>query len=641
MSQSPYRRIYPNEEAIVFDGGLDNKFDKALIPNNESPDCANVHFFNGSVETRDGAVKLNTAPAGNVAFDALYTRRDNSNAETMIAFIGGHMLTLGATTFVTVPSAQSVFTIGQRIATEFAENYMFIGNGGVNPYKWDGINFTLHGVPAPVSALTAASNGAGSLTSGASYLYWVTYFNSALVEGNVSPASTTFTVSSTGGQNSLSNIPTAPQSFGVFKRRVYRNSGSNSALRLMVTDILDNTTTTFNDNTPDTNLGVAAPTDNGVPPNYSAICFVRGILFVNDPANPNFVRYSNIGTPYTFASSNFFKVGDKTSDLVKGLFAYNNNLVVVCEKSIWINFMPNPGDPTTWRQLPTASPYGSKSSFCFIPFLNRVLFPAAYQKKFVGFASFSGQALDPTTTILNVTTSGSDLTSDKIEPDMFNVQESLLGNISGIVYKTRAYITLTYGSSSTSNNRCYLFDFSMSNLKKENPFSWVPITGWNATQFCVFGGKLYFASSTNNGFVYQVDGTGVFSDDGVAINSYLWTKEFSGFEEDTNFTKDFRYTNILNDNKGNYFMNLTYRVNSDLGQGTTVTVNLNPGGSQWGSMVWGVNLWGGGNGQTENRVYLANAMGKRIQFQYSNQNVAGQAFKVQRMNLAYNIRGFR
>lgn len=638
---SPYRKIYPEKESIVFDGGLDNKFDRALLPNNESPDCANVHFFNGSVETRDGAVKLNTTPAGNVAFDGFYTRRDNSNAETMIAFIGGHMMTLNATTFVTVPSAQSVFTIGNRVATDFSENYMFIGNGGVNPYKWDGTNFTLHGVPAPASAVTVTSNGAGSLTSGASYLYWVSYFNSALVEGNISPASPTFVVSSSGGQNSLANIPVAPQSFGVFKRRIYRNSGSNSAVKLKVSDINDNTTTTFNDNVPDASLGAAAPIDNGLPPNYNAICFVRNILFVNDPANPNFVWYSNIGTPYTFASTNFFKVGNKTSDLVKGFAEYNNHLVVFCEKSTWINYMPDPATPSGWRQLPTASPYGSKSPLGIFKFVNKVMFPAMFKDKFVGFAALSGQALDPTSTQLNVSTAGSDLQSDRIEPDMFNVQEAYVSNITSVVYRTRAYISVTYGVGNLTNNRVYLFDFSMSNIKKKQPSSWVPNTGWNASQFCVYGGKLYFSSSLNNGFVYQIDGTGALSDDGIAIDSYYWTKEYSGFDQDTNFQKDFRYTNILNDNKGSYYMSLTYRTDSDTGQGTTVQVNLNPGGSLWGSMVWGRDSWGGGSLSKENRVYLANASGKRIQFKYSNQKTVGQSFKVQRMNLAYNTRGFR
>lgn len=634
-----YRKIYPSEESVVFDGGLDNKFERSLLPDNESPDCANVIFTNGSVATRDGAVKLNTAAAGTHAFDGLYTRRDNSGAESMIAFIDGSMKVLATTTFVTVPSAQSVFTIGQRVGADFAENYMFVGNGGAGPYKWDGTKFSQHGVSAPTGTMSVVSNGAGSLTSSATYMWKYSFVNSALVEGNVSPA-ITFIVSSSGGQVTLSQIGVAPVSAGVARRRIYRTQ-ANGVSFLRLTDISDNTTTTYNDNNPDSALGVAAPIDNGTPPQYNAIIYCRNILFVNDVNNPSFVWYSNIGNPYVFASTNFFKVGDNTSDLVKGFAAFDNHLVVFCENSTWINFMPDPATPAGWRQLKTNTPYGSKSPYCLPTFLNKTLFPAVQNKKFVGFAALEGTSADPTNTMLNVTNAGSELQSDRIEPDMFQVQENLLSNISGIVFKNKAYVTLSYGSGVTQNNRMYCFDFSMSNLKKSQKVSWSPFTGLSAQQYTIYGGKLYFASSTTNGFVYQMDGTGVYSDDGVAINSYYYTKEFPGFHSDVNYYKDFRYVNILIDTAGSYFMNVGYRSDSDSGVGNSQQVDLNPGGSLWGTMIWGSDLWGGGTTQVEKRVYLSPVRGKRIQFLFSNQNTVGQRFKVYRMNFIYNIRGYR
>lgn len=640
MKRPPsYRRMYPKEESIIFDGGLDNKFERSLIPENESPDCANVVFFNGSVTTRDGAVKLNTTPAGTNIFDGLYTRRDNSGAETMIAFIDGSMKALNVTTFVTVPSAQSVFTIGSRVGSDFAENYMFIGNGGAGPYKWNGTNFTQHGIQAPTQTMSVVSNGAGLLTSSATYMWKYTYINSNLAEGNVSPA-VTFVISSSGGQVNLSNISVATTSAGVIRRRIYRTQ-ANGVSFLRLTEISDNTTTTFTDNLPDSSLGAAAPVDAGTPPQYNAIIYCRNILFVNDVNNPGQVAYSNIGNPYIFASTNFFKVGDNTSDLVKGFAAFDNHLVVFCENSTWINFMPDPATPAGWRQLKTNTPYGSKSPYGIVNFLNKTLFPAFQNKKFVGFAALEGTSADPTNTVLNVTNAGSELQSDRIEPDMFQVQESVVSNISSIIFKNKAYITLSFGSNQTHNNRMYCFDFSMSNLKKSQKVSWSPFTGLNAQQYAIFGGKLYFASSTTNGFVYQMDGTGVFSDDGSAIDSYYYTKEFPGFDQDTNIYKDFRYVNLLIDTPGNYFMNINYRSDSDMGVGLTQQVDLSPGGSTWGSFVWGLALWGGGTSQVERRIYLSPTRGKRIQFKFSNQKVAGQRFKVYRMNFLYNIRGYR
>lgn len=660
----PFRRIYPPQEAIVFDGGLDNKFDRALLPDNESPDCLNVHFFNGSVETRDGAVKLNTTPIGGTmasgvypAFDGLYSRRANNLTETMVAFAGGNMYALAATTFVTVPSAISVFTAGSRVAAETAENYLFVGNGGAGGYgggygyKWDGALLTQHGVPAPITAPAVVSGTTGSLTTGGQYNWRYSYYNSALVEGNYSNATTTFTVTASGGglETTIGGIAIAPVSAGVAGFRLYRNTPSFPASYRLVTAVAGNAITSVVDAVGDLSLGAVAPQsnnlDNSMPPAYTAIIYCRGILFMNDVNNPNYVWYTNPGTPYTVPFFNFFRVGDKTSDLVKTFAIYNNQLIVFCEKSTWVNFMPDPATPTGWQQVQTNSPYGCKSPFA--PFnyakgsTNDVLFPAFQEEKFVGFASLSGQSIDPASTSLTVTTSGSLLTSDRVETDMFSVQESFCGNISAIVYKTRAYIALTWGSGSTINNRCYLFDFSLSNLKKGSPVSWVPITGWNAAQFCMYGGKLYYGSSDTSGFVFQVDGTGVYSDNGAAINSYLWTKEFPGYPQDINYFKDFRYGNFLVDLSGDYYMSIGYRTDSDTGSGNTQQVSLNPGGTLWGKFLWGMATWGGGAAQSEVRVYVGPERGKRIQFYFSNQNIAGQKFKVQRANFAYNLKGYR
>lgn len=652
-TQSPYKRLYPDQEVLTFDGGLDNKFPKALIPENESPDCLNVEFFDGAVGTRQGAVKLNTTPCSySAAFDGLYTRRDNSNAETMIAFIGGHMLTLGSTTFITVPSAQSVFTIGSRVGAEMSENYLFIGNGGAGPYKWDGTYFTQHGISAPTQTATVNSGTTGSLSTGATYYYCYTNVNSALVESNISPIST-FVVTATGAGlaavvSSIASGASLP-SQGINARWLYRSKANVSGAYFRVTKLSDVSTNTYTDTLADASLGAQSPTDNGTPPQYNAICYCRNILFVNDVANPNFVWYSVPGQPYTFPSTNFFKVGDKTSDLVKGFASYDNYIVIFCEQSTWINYMSDPATPSTWRQIRTNSPYGSSSPYCAIECNvrgeNLLLHPAVQNKKFVGFGALSGATLDPSVTLQPITSVGSDLQSQVIEPDMFSVQQTYLKNISGIVYKNRAFVSLTFGSGKTTNNRIYVWDYSMSNIRKDQKASWVPWTGtpYSVQQFTIYGGSLYGCTSTTSGFVYKLADTNVYDDDGAAINSYFWTKEFSGFTEDTNYTKDFRYVNLLVDMAGSYYMNLTYKTDSDQGSGTSTQINLTSGGTNWGpGMTWGTSTWGGGVSQSEVRVYLGGSVrGKRLQLQFSNQNAVDQRFKVHRGQILYNIKGYR
>lgn len=644
-----YRRLYPNDESLVFDGGLDTKFEKALLPNNESPDCLNVEFSDGAVGTRQGAVKLNTSAAGSglYAFDGLYTRRgSDGTSESLCAFIGGHMLVLGSTTFNTIPSAQSVFTIGSRVGAELAENYLFMGNGGVGPYKYDGLIFTQHGVSAPVATCSVASSTTGSLTTSGQYTYRITHVNTALVESDLGPATATFVLSTVGLSIALTSIPVATSpSQGINARRIYRTlSGGSSYFR--VATLSDNTTTTYTDTTADASLGSAAPTDNGVPPKYNAIIYSNNILFVNDASNPNYVWYSTIGQPYTFPSTNFFKVGDKASDLVKGFAQYDNYIVIFCEQSTWINFMPDPATSSGWRRIRTNSPYGSKSPYsllnCNVRGENVILHPAVQNRMFVGFAALSGTTLDPSVSFQAVTSAGSDLQSQVIEPDMFSVQSGYLNNISGIVYKNRAFVTLTSTSPNTTNNRIYVWDFSISNLKKDQAASWTPWSGLAIQQFAIYSGKLYGCSSTTSGFVYQLGDTGVYSDDGTAINSYWWSKEYPGFSEDTALSKDFRYINMLYDNAGAYFMGMLTRTDSDKGTGNPQTVNLTSGSTVWGpTMIWGTSTWGGGVNQTESRVYLGSTRGKRLQFQFNNQNTVNQRFKVHRAQFAYNIRGYR
>lgn len=630
----PFRRIYPEKGRVLFDGGKNSKFEKTIILDNESPDCANVVFENGAVGTRQGSGKLNTTAAGSFACDGLFTRRAQDGTETMCAFFGGLMRTWGGSTFATVPSAQSVFTAGVNVFAAQSENYIFFGNGSQIPYKWNGAEFTRHGVYPPTSTSTVASQATGVLTG--DYRYKITNVNSNLVESDVGPVTATFTAAS--ATIRISSIPTYAASYGVNARRVYRTVAGGSTFKRVAT-ISDNTSTTYDDSTADAGLGADAPTDNGVPPTYSAIVYHAGRLFVLDPTEPNQVKWSNVGDPYTFASTNFQTVGDNTSDLAKALAVYDNSLIVFCERSITIGYMPSTDD-SEWKWITSRSPFGSKSPRCILTYNNKLLFPAVEGGKFVGFAKFAGDTVEPSASLLTVSTAGSETVSDRIQPDMFEVQEGYLQNIAGIVYKKKAYIALTYGSGQTTNNRYYTFDFSGSNLSKNQQESWVPNTGLTPACFTVYDGKLYFGTSAATGFVYELE-NGTYNDSGAAIDSYFWTKELSGFSNEVNFHKDFRFVNLLVDSAGDYNMTLGYRVDSDSGDGDVQNINLDPGGSLWGAMIWGTDSWGGGTDQAEMEVSLGGVRGKRIQFKFSNGNAADQRFKVHGLNYSYNRKGFR
>lgn len=631
---SNFKKIYPHNNKILFDGGQNSKFEKSIIGDNESPDCLNVVFDAGSVGTREGFKIINTASVGSYVCDGLYVRKGTNNAETMVGFYGGNGYTLAGTSFVTIPSAQSVFTAGVRVGAATMENHLFVGNGGVDPYKWNGTNFTLHGVKSAPNSSVQYTGAAGVLTG--DYRYKFTFVNSALVEGNPSAASTTFVV--TAAQISMICVPVAPQSWGVSTRNIYRTVTSGSTWFRHST-LNDNTTTTLLDNTPDSSLGVAAPSEKGMPPKYSTIIYFNNRLFMNDTENPSFVWYSDLNEPYTVASTNFQIVGDAASDFFVGFGIQDSSLILFCQRNTYVWYQPDT-TPGNWKLIKSKSPYTSKSPFGQFNFKNKVGFPAVQNDKFVGIAAFSGESIESTTSVLSTGTAGADLLSDRIEPDMFDIQEAYVGNISSIVYKNKAYIALTKDSPNTTNNRVYVMDFSIDNLSKSQREAWTPWSGLNVAQFVIYNGSLYFGTSNAVGFLYKED-HGVYADNGVAINSYFWTKEFTGLNGEESFSKDLRYSNLLVDLAGAYSMGFSVKTDSDSGSGTEYDIDIDPESSLWGTMVWGVDTWGGGSYQKDIRQYLAGARGKRVQFKFSNKNTINQRFKVHWLNFTYNLKGQR
>lgn len=631
------KRIYPSsigQGKIFFDGGLSSKFDPAFIDDNESADCKNVEHTDGAVGTREGISKLNTTPCGSFACDGLFTRTDNNASQTMVAFFGGKMHALGgASTFTTVPSAQSVFTAGVDVFGVEAENYLFVGNG-TTPYKYNG-DFTRHGIPAPASALSASSIGTGVLSG--DYRYKQTYVNSAFVESDVSPVMATLAVAS-GTVRVI--LQTAPVSFGVNTRRLYRTVSSGTVYKLLTT-IGNNTATTFDDNLADTTLGVDAPTDQGEPPNWSVAAYHPTLsrLFFMDPSDPTFLWYTEAGNPYVVKATNFIRMGDESGDPIRSFLVYDNGMVVWGFERPYIGYFPS-NDPTTWAFQQSKAAYGSDSPFGNVVYENKVFFAALERRKFAGFADFQGTNIAPSASFRTINSIASLLTSNKIDPLVSNINEQFSERIYAKVFKSKIYISFVYGDANTTNNMMLVYDFSISNLNKKQKFSWVPWDGMNAKHFTIYDGQLYFGSANAVGQVSRMF-NGTYSDYGGAIDSYYWTKEFSGFKEDTNYHKDFRFINILFSLLGNYNMTLGYRLDSDVSETLNQDIDLNPGGSLWGSMKWGVDTWGGGRTKDDLKISLAVARGKRIQLKFSNNNTVNQGFKVQYMTLTYNKSGQR
>jgi hypothetical protein len=639
---SRFGRTYPPSGEITFDGGSNFKYARALLADNESPDNLNCISNGDATETRGGTTKLNTTSVGTFACDGLFTRHDSTGSQSMVAWFAGTMYGLGTTTFTTIPSAQSVWTAGAKVFSAEYENKQFYGNGDGIPYKYDGTNFTRHGVYPPSSAVTYSTISAASNSTAVStgvYYFKTTYINSAAAEGNPSSASVAVSMTC---QTVTLDIPVAPTSFGVASRNVYVAASATAAYRLAAT-INDNSTTTYQYAAGQTLIGTAAPSDNGVPPKYNAIIEHGDRLFVNDPTQPNYVFYSGVGEPYTFSALDFFTVGDATQDLVRAFAIQDNNLIVFCDNSVYVIYMASSTD-SEWLPLKTKSPYGTKFPGAVFSFNNSIGFPAIENHQFLGFAAIEGGQARATETLLTTSSIISDLISDKVQPDMRQVPSASISRIRAMVYKNRAYIAVPYGTNQATNNRIYVFDFNRENRDKSDTSqeSWFP---WSYTSLApgpmtIYAGELYFGTDTATGFVYKMNQT-TYSDDGAAINSYYFTKEFSGTAEELNVTKDFRQAQFMYERSGSYFMNFGFRTDSDNSPAQVQQIDLTQGGSLWNAMVWGLDNWSAGFQEGESSAIIPSSRGKRIQFYFSNRNTAGQKFKIIRLRFSYNDKGRR
>ena len=625
--------VYPPRFYTGIDGGLNTKVPKAWLLDNETPDCLNVEFGNGDAFTRGGTTKLNTASVGTFPCNGLYTYHPSNGSEQLLGFFNGNGYILSGTSFNAIPSATSAFTAMTRVFSSEYEDNIYFGNGGSIPMKWNGTAFTRHGVYPPVSACVASAASAGSALTG-DYIYKVAFVNSNVVESDLSPG---VNITLTGQNGYLTGIPVAPQSWGVNARYIYRTEANSSTVFYYLTTLANNTATVYTDSTPDASLVTEAPVDQGYPPNYSAILYHADRLFMIDPVT-NWVWYTDAGNPYVVAAASFLRAGDQTGDIPVSLGIYDNYLMIFCKKSTYCVYMPS-ADETSWVTVKIRSPYGCKSPFSVVPVQNRLMFAAMEGDKFVGMGALAAEGLDQIATISQVGAVGGDLASQNIERQMFDINPLYLENIASFVHKNKCYIACNMGTTSI-NDTVWIFDYSRTNLSKEQKYTWAKWDGMAVSQMAVYDGKLYYGSQAATGFVHEMN-TQTFNDNGVAINSYIWTKEYAGADGHETYWKDWRFVNILYELVGGFNMGITTRVDSDASDGVADQISCDPASSLWDTMIWDVDNWEAGKNDADFKKSIGVFYGKRIQFKFSNQNTINQNFRVIGLSLTYNLKGRR
>lgn len=613
-----------------FDGGLNTKDSPSKIGPTESPDCLNVVFDDaGSVWTRDGTAKYNTTAVGTFTVD-----HGISYNTTQIIWANGKMYRSSGptgTTFTAITSSSGKFVAGAKVAAQIYQSILFCSDGTNGPWKYSGgESFYNMGIDIP-SAPTGASIGAGSLSTG-TYYYGVSFVNTQVVEGEIGSSSAGIAITSSGTIR-VNSIPVGSSLAGVNQRFIYRADNASGPFK-KIAALNDNTTVTYDDTIPNGSEGKFPIEDGTKPTAFTTLELHKERLFFDDATNRSFLRYTNFLNPYISEAENFEPLNNGDGESILAIAGQDDFVNAWKSNKCFSLLIQDPSDDLTWIKKEVPANLGIIGPEAFDKIQNGIVFVGRQNNRLTGLHFINGlkviDADDGKLRSLSI--------SEKVEYDFLNlIEPTYWANITCKVFENRLFMSYT-PTGGTVNNKIFWLDLNRVGSQGQ-PGSWAPWDGISAKCLYTHNGNLLCGDSTATGFVRTFN-AGAYSDSGVAINSYFWTKEIGGEEDGSldGYIKDLREVYVWHAKLGNYNMNVRYRVDGDTGDGTPYTINLNGTGSTWGSMIWGVGPWGGTRTDFETRINIGRVIGRRFQIRFDNQNTVSQAFKVHRLELGMNLR---
>ena len=335
------------------------------------------------------------------------------------------------------------------------------------------------------------------------------------------------------------------------------------------------------------------------------------VFLARNATNRSRVYISNQGDPQTWGASDFFDVGQDDGQEITGLVTLYDRMFIFKTRSIYQLSGTSIGN---FRVDLVSQNVGCISGWSLAVVENAILFLSDR-----GFYEFTGSV--PA------------LISDKIQTTLLALNTGRTQFSHGTHYKRRfQYWCAVSNGSSTTHNLVLVYDY----LQK----AWTKFTGINANAFGIEQTtnssmeRLYHGDYSS--IVFNQD-SGNVDDDSTqtAISANFTTHPIDmGSPE---LFKRFRYLRMFFDQQGTY--NVTVSYLTDFGtQGTSTSVSQSLSGTQslWGTMTWGVSLWGGA-AIIRPRANLR-ASGHHIEVTVAN-NSANQPFVLHGFSILARIKG--
>lgn len=212
--------------------------------------------------------------------------------------------------------------------------------------------------------LTSAEGSAGSnFTSAYTYNYKVTFVNQYGFESNAGPKSADLLLTLNRDSITLTDIPVSSDS-QVVARRLYRSLQSDEIYEF-VTQIDNNTATTFTDNIPDESRSVSTPPEAGdslldhTPPSPMAqVVYWQNIAFGIDAYNRFQINMSDVNQPEAWPYINTLTMDEEITALVPtltALYIFTSDSTFILTNTLPSNFRVEKLDPEVGCIGPLAS----------------------------------------------------------------------------------------------------------------------------------------------------------------------------------------------------------------------------------------------------------------------------------------------
>lgn len=496
-----------------FAGGLNTRDLDSRIADNELTDIRNFNYDKkGALKVRLGFKKINQTAiqSSNVNSIGGYYR---TGAEPEKIVTAG--TSIYKATSVTYSEIKSGLT-GDSLVFDLHQfmNKYFMANGNTTDkvQVYNGTEVYQAGYTKPESGVTATEGSAGVLEN-KTYQYKVTYYYE---DGESNPNDTATSITPAASKRiNLTNIPVSASS-RVTARKIYRTVGDGSTFKLLTT-INDNTTTTYEDNTPDSGLGADIENDNDAPPAaHYIISHKNRMWYVTD--NSSTLWASKALHPEAVPSDYYWDIGRDDGDIITGLAVNLGALIIFKKYSTWVLTGDIPFGTGADMVLEKVNPTIGCISF-------KTIAPAGNDLLFFT-PNLGVQRLHR---IILATTESFDAESlsDKIETTINGLNADYLSISHAVVYNHRYYLFVPIGTSQKCNT-CLVLDLRRLNPEIENTIAWTIYDNYNFACSCLFlgsgGEALYAGSNQGDGYTYQLESGN--NDDGAPIEAYAITKYF-------------------------------------------------------------------------------------------------------------------